>query len=402
MSDQWDEYNARFKALGNWARNVADPFDLSLAKGKEGSSLASVWARRRQERKGYADPEHPFRLQGSADLNSYKMFTEVFWRLLKADSRLGVILPTGIYSDLGTKDLREELLLRGRIDFLYAFQNEKKIFSAADHRYKQTALLATKGGHTESFQARFRMGVGDSPEAHEIPDDLLRNDSVAMVFTPDDVRKNSPKSLSLVELRSFRDLTIFRKIYDNSIRIGDNAPGWEITYAREFDMANDSRLFPTIDKWRVNGFLANAFGEWVGNDGRQALPLYEGRMVGQFDPCQKGWVKGKGRTAVWREISTDSKCIEPQFLIDAIDYRNTRDDAGRIKVAYMRISSSTNTRSMISTILRGLPCEANASTCSLSHQSLLGHLALESVLNSFVFDFALRARFSSAPSTGSS
>ena len=75
------------------------------------------------------------------------------------------------------------------------------------------------------------MGVGDSPEAHEIPDDLLRNDSLAMIFTPDDVRKNSPKSLSLVEFRSPRDLDIFRKIYDHSIRIGDNAPGWEITYA---------------------------------------------------------------------------------------------------------------------------------------------------------------------------
>ena len=29
-----------------------------------------------------------------------------------------------------------------------------------------------------------------------------------------------------------------------------------------------------------------------------ALPLYEGRMIGQFDFSQKGWVRGKGRTAV--------------------------------------------------------------------------------------------------------
>src|SRR5208283_1250460 len=114
------------------------------------------------------------RLQGSADLNSYKMFSEVFWGLLKTDGRLGVILPTGIYSDLGTRDLREELLLRGRIDFLYAFQNEKRVFAAAHHAYKQLVLIATRGGHTESFRSRFRMGVGDSPEAHEISDDLFR------------------------------------------------------------------------------------------------------------------------------------------------------------------------------------------------------------------------------------
>ena len=206
LAEQWDEYNARFKALGNWARNAADPFDLTLARGKDGSALASAWARRRQQRAGFADPEHPFRLQGSADLNSYKMFAEVFWNLLRPDGRVGVILPTGIYSDFGTKDLRETLLNKGRIDLLYAFQNEKRVFSAAHHAFKQVALIAAKGGRTTAFRTRFRMGVGDSPEAHEIPDDLLRNDSAAMVFTPEDVRLNSPKSLSLVELRSQRDL----------------------------------------------------------------------------------------------------------------------------------------------------------------------------------------------------
>src|SRR5271157_3461435 len=307
VTELWDEYNSQFKALGNWARNVANPFDLALAKGKEGSALAAVWGRRRQERKGYADPEHPFRLQGSADLNSYKMFAEVFWRLLKTGGRLGVILPTGIYSDFGTKDLREELLLRGRLDFLYAFQNEKKIFSAADHRYKQTALLATKGGHTESFQILFRMGVGDSPDAHEIPDDLLRNDSLAMRFTPEDVRTNSPKSLSLVELRSPRDLVIFRKIYDHSIRIGDNAPGWEITYAREFDMTNDSKLFAPLEQWEAKRYRSDVFGRWIGPEGDAALPLCEGRMIGQFDSVQKGWVSGKGRKAVWRQIGFEDK-----------------------------------------------------------------------------------------------
>src|SRR5262252_2518533 len=98
------------------------------------------------------------------------MFAEVFWNLLRPNGRLGVILPTGIYSDFGTKDLRETLLFNGRLDFLYAFQNEKRVFAAAHHAYKQVAVFATKGGSTKSFRSRFRMGVGDSPLAQEIPD----------------------------------------------------------------------------------------------------------------------------------------------------------------------------------------------------------------------------------------
>ena len=58
------------------------------------------------------------------------------------------------------------------------------------------------------------MGVGDSPEAHEIPDDILANRDAAMTFTPEDVRRNSPKTLSLCRIQECqRDLDIFRKIY---------------------------------------------------------------------------------------------------------------------------------------------------------------------------------------------
>src|SRR5262249_37861492 len=145
--------------------------------------------------------------------NAYKLFCEVFWSLLRTDGRLGMILPTGIYSDFGTKNLRETLLFKGRLDFLYAFQNEKRVFSAAHHSFKQVALIATKGGSTQMFLSRFRMGVGDSPEAHEIPDDILRNGKVAMVFTPEDVRAQSPKTLSFVELTNKRDLAVFQRIY---------------------------------------------------------------------------------------------------------------------------------------------------------------------------------------------
>ena len=95
--------------------------------------------------------------------------------------------------------------------FLYAFQNEKRVFTTAHHAGKQVAVIAAKGGSTKRFHARFRMGVGDSPEGDEIPDDLLRLDAVAMPISPEDIAAYSPKALCVVELRSRRDLDIFLK-----------------------------------------------------------------------------------------------------------------------------------------------------------------------------------------------
>ncbi|MHB1427044.1 MAG: Eco57I restriction-modification methylase domain-containing protein [Gemmataceae bacterium] len=294
VAEEWGEYLARFKAFANWARNTAHPFDLALARGKEGTGLAAVWAKHRQGRIGFADKEHPFRLLGTGKQNSYKLFCETFWSLLQHDGRLGVILPTGIYSDFGTKDLRETLLFKGRLDFLYAFQNEKRVFAAAHHAYKQTVVLARKGGSTQSFSTRFRMGVGDSPDAHEIPDDILRNGQATLVFTPDDVRASSPKTLTLVELKTQRDLTIFRKIYANSIRIGDNAVGWELSYAQEINMTSDSKHFPPLDKWEAKGYKQDVFGRWIGQEGDVAVPLYQGAMVYYFNPAFQFFGGGSG------------------------------------------------------------------------------------------------------------
>jgi len=288
------------------------------------------------------------------------------------------------------KDLREELLQRGRLDLLYAFQNEKRVFIAAHHAYKQAAVVATRGGRTVSFRARFRMGVGDSPEAHEIPNDLLRNDSAAMVFTLDDLWRNSPKSLGLVELRSPRDLSIFRKIYDHSFRIGDNASGWEISYTREFDMTNDTKLFPPLEDWESKGFRPDLLGRWIGPEDEVALPVYEGRMIGSCDFWAMSWVSGKGRTAVWKTEQADGKCIRPQYLIHQSHCRSVDKFNPGLKIVHKRITAATNARSMVACFVTQVACGDTSPTLSLT--DFTNNIALSSVLNTFAFDFVTRPR----------
>ena len=61
------------------------------------------------------------------------------------------------------------------------------------------------------------------------------------------------------------------------------------------------------------------------SNGDIALPLYEGRMIGPFDPSKKGWVSGKGRTAEWREIPYEDKVFEPQYLLSLKAYLTVKD-----------------------------------------------------------------------------
>ncbi|WP_419937237.1 hypothetical protein [Candidatus Palauibacter sp.] len=123
-----------------------------------------------------------------------------------------------------------------------------------------------------------------------------------------------------------------------------------------------------------------------------ALPLYEGRMIGQFDFSEKGWVSGTGRSAVWREIPWEKKQIEPQYLMGAADYGAEVPLPWRPKLAHMRIGSATNARTAVGSFLCGMPAGDTAAT--LFGAGVERSLALAAVFGSFSFDFVTRCRVS--------
>jgi hypothetical protein len=263
------------------------PRKADETRGCTRSGPPSAHARRRLR-----IPQHAFRHQGSADLNSYKLFVEQAHALLKPGGQLGLITPSGLYTDKGTVDLRRLLLDRCAWRWLYGFENRNKLFDI--HRsFKFAVTIAQKGGKTDgaaggvSCATNSRTGRGQG----------------ALAYPAERIHAFSPKSLSVLEIRSERDLEVLTKIYANSVLLGDDGPdGWGIKYATEFHMTNDSKLFIPREKAEEAGYKADEYGRWIGPDGDVLLPLYEGRMIGQFDFSKKGWVSGKGRTAVWRDI----------------------------------------------------------------------------------------------------
>src|SRR5262249_35621817 len=119
-----------------------------------------------------------------------------------------------------------------------------------------------------------------------------------------------------------------------------------------------------------------------------AVPLYEGRMIGQFDFSDKGWVSGAGRTADWRDILWERKTIEPQYLMSfetqrnqtlqnylkgdtkdggkafALEEEKSRKDAnnfaagwtsGKKRVPFMDVTSATNEQTCIAFYLKNYP-----------------------------------------------
>ena len=58
---------------------------------------------------------------------------------------------------------------------------------------------------------------------------------------------------------------------------------WPVKYVTMFHMTNDSHLFLKADELLREGFKLGALNRWVNAQGKQAMPLYVGRMIHQHD-----------------------------------------------------------------------------------------------------------------------
>ena len=489
----WLDYTGRFASDSNWMKHCGEPFGdpdkhdksanrFSIVRGKPNGELHRRWREARALSGRYADSDHPFRYRGSGKAYTYKLFLEVSHALLRAGGRLGMLVPSGIYSDHGTVSLRKLFIERCRWEWLFGIENSEKIFPI--HRsYKFNPVIIEKGGSTEAIRTSFmRRNLEDWERAEDI----------ATPYTRAQVEQFSPKTGAILEVQSRRDLEILEKIYANSVLLGDDGPdAWGIQYSQgDFNMTSDSKLFPPRPKWEEKGYRPDEYSRWLKGDWRPigelwaelgvdperpepveveledwlfdgsagperreaearfvhghllkpgdvartdwavrcaqppydrlpvprvaipagivlsrngtewiwegagvedvALPLYEGRMIGQFDFSEKGWVSGKGRAAVWREIPWERKQIEPQFLTSAEDYYERVEDPWRPKVAHMNIGSATNARTAIGSFLAGIPCGHSAPVLALG--SVSRTLGVTAVFGSLVSDFVTRSR----------
>jgi hypothetical protein len=223
-------------------------------------------------------------------------------------------------------------------------------------------------------------------------EDWERAEALVTPYSRVQVDQFSPRSKAILEIQSQRDLEILEKIYANSVLLGDDGPdGWGIKYAREFDMTNDSKLFPPRPKWEEKGYRPDALGIWKASDGSVSLPVYVGKMVGNFDFSQHKWVSGKGRGAKWVETVWSQKEFGPDYLMGLSDYRSVVS-CRRFKIGFMDITTAVHQRTMMAAYLPDFPCSHLVPTLFREDNHLPSTLWLVAISNSFPFDYCSKRK----------
>jgi hypothetical protein len=294
--------------------------------------------------------------KAGSDINLYKLFTEQCFNLLRMDGYCGIVIPSGICTDLGSKQLREMLFCKARITGLFCFDNQKEIFEGVHRSYKFAVLSFEKGGKTDLFPSAFMRH--DVAELASFPQEGAINISVDLV------RRLSPDSLSIMEFKNEIDVRIAEKMLKFPL-LGDVLPDkWNLRLTAEFHMTNDSHLFKT-------------------KPSNNMLPLYEGKMIWQFDyqySEPRFWIDEKeGRNALIKHNEVDSGQL--------INYQQYR-------LGFRSAGENTNERNFIATILpRNVFCgNSIILSMDLVDGPVIAYLCAN--FNSFVLDYAIRLKIS--------
>jgi hypothetical protein len=322
----WLDYLSRFPHVSSWYR-AAPQFkhQSAIVNGKKNGS----------------------------DINLYKLFTEQCYNLLRDGGECGIVIPSGIYTDLGAKGLRDMLFDETQVTGLFCFENRKEIFEGVDSRFKFVVMTFEKGGQTAKFPAMFMR--------HEVAELSGFPREIGLPLSVELIRRLSPDSHSVMEFKSDMDIQIAEKILRFPF-LGEQVDGlWSVELSQEIHMTNDSGLFKLLPE-------------------STDAPLVQGNMFHQFEYAvaqPKYWInldEGRAKILGRREDTGQTLAYQAYRLV------------------HRRIARNTDSRTAIACILPPNKfCADTAQTIKniLDPASLF---FLVAAFNSFVVDWEIRQR----------
>jgi hypothetical protein len=314
-------------------------------------------------------------LAGRGDINTYAVFAELMRSLVGPRGQMGAILPTGIATDDTTKDFFGNLVARRSLASLYSFENEEFVFPAIHHATKFCLLTLSGAERTVDAADLFFF-------ARQARD--LASEGRHFSLAPDEFALLNPNTLTCPTFRSGRDAEIAKAVYRRVpvlIREGDpHGNPWDMSFMTMFHMTNDSGLFQD-------------------SPAQDRLPLYEAKMIHQFDHrfgTYEGQTQEQANQGKLPELTNAAHAdarssVEPKFWIDATNVASRLEGRWDREwfIGWRDIVSSVAVRTVIASALP-IAGVGNKIPLAFSDSPFLPLILAN--LNSFVLDWQARQK----------
>ena len=381
------------KALIQQRLDANDPLALEYTYVRKRATAMRAYAR--------ASGHYP--LLSGGRINLYSLFVERAMGLVKPDGFVGLLTPSGIYADKTAAHFFKTVSTGGRLAGLLDFENRRlgtglpPFFPDVESRQKFCVLIL--GGARRKFD--------ETACAFFLHDtSAIKNPDRCFTLSPDDFAQVNPNTGTAPVFRNRRDAEITRRIYARHPVLVDRSSGderrtWPVRYLQGlFNMTSESHLFRTAVQLEDEGFYPVEGNRW--KKGRDLyLPLYQGRMIHQFDHRANSVRVNPESThkPYLSEAVSDAQHSDPEFLPSS-QYYVPQDEVNlnmaenlHWTIAYRRSARSTDARTMITS---AVPKSGFGDSIFLlmpeNHLTANSACLLIGNLNSVCFDFITRQK----------
>ncbi len=321
-------------------RTGADPLWDDFAHAEARAAAAARVAR--------ASGHYP--LLGGGDVNLYSLFVERAQSLVKPGGMVGLLVPSGIASDLSASAFFKRIATGEHLKSLHDFENKRVFFPDVDSRFKFCAIVFSPQRVFPAATCAFFL--------HAVQE--RRDPERAFAITAAEFAAVNPNTGTAPIFRTRRDMALTTAIYGRlPVLVDRSGPApvqaIPVRYVRMFDMTNDSHLFRTRAEleeregaWPVGGNrYQSAAGEWV--------PLYEGKMVQAYDHRAASIVVNAANlnrpaqplAATALQSANRTWFGAPQFWVQATSGLGSHP----YTLGFKDVTAPTNVRSMIASVV---------------------------------------------------
>lgn len=395
------------------ARNAAERRRMIARLSEQDLALHRAFLEDRRKAEGeshFVRNSGRYPLCGRGDVNTYTLFAETNRALIRGTGRVGCIVPSGIATDDTTKHFFQDLVNHRALVSLYDFENRDAIFPGVHRSYKFCLLTLTGPGRPVPQGAEFAFCLHQTEH--------LADPERRFTLTAADIALVNPNTRTCPIFRTRRDAELTKAIYRRvpvlvreALTPGPSPAGrgekdggnpWGVRFLAMFHMANDSHLFRTReqlekDGWRLDGnrmILPSPSGRGAGGEGTIYLPLYEAKMLHQFD---HRWATYDGLET--RDPTEDEKRnvefeVQPRYWVPAAEVEERLEGKWDRPwlLGWRDICRNTDERTVIASLL---PRVGVGHTCPLILANAVDAALipmLQANLSSLLFDFTARQK----------
>ncbi len=321
-----------------------------------------------------------FPFTGVSRVNLYSVFAELATRLLSSAGRTGLVIASGIATDDNNKLLFESLVRDKRLISVWDFENREGIFPGV-HRMYKFCLFCAGGEGVQHESADFAFYLTNVQQIGETERHFTL--SLAELFAV------NPDSRTCPTFRNRHEAKLTKAIY-RKVRawcLHEETDTWPGNPKTPFNMSNDSHLFADQSDLAEREAVFDRLGcAKVGEE--VFLPLYESKLIHQFNHRYATFIDGSVREMSSGELSDPWNCIAPRYWLNA--KIQAERFPGNWFLAYRMITNATNERTAITTIVPQRPC--GHSLTLIENLNPISAVLLCSTMNSFAYDYVARQK----------